>query len=192
MSSLDADDLVLAVIDACNGTVKGRTVLQKLAYLVSESMGVNAGYQPHYYGPYSEKVAAAVRGQISRGLLNETPETFDNSGFAAHDFPHKRYTYKLGRRGREAFKWRRAQAESDFDKVGELVGKLMETSPDYRVLSYAAKLHLILCQTGEAMTREATRRYADREYGWEMSDEEMKAGAELLLNVGLITESEED
>ena len=192
MSSLDADDLVLAVIDACDGTVEGRTVLQKLAYLVSESMGVNAGYQPHYYGPYSEKVAAAVRGQISRGLLNETPETFDNSGFAAHDFPHKRYTYKLETRGREAFKWRRDQAESDFDKVRELVGKLMETNPDYRVLSYAAKLYLIVRQAGGRMTLQAALSHADKKYGWEMSDEEMKAGAALLLNVGLITESEED
>ena len=51
-------DLILLVIgsEEENG-LRGRTLLQKKIYFLSELKGVNHGFRPHYYGPYSSLVA---------------------------------------------------------------------------------------------------------------------------------------
>ena len=189
MPKLDTDDLVLAVVDASDGhRIQGRTVLQKLAYFVSEIMAVDAGYRPHYYGPYSEVIAATTEGQVSRALLDENIEVFDGLGFAGHDFPRKRYTYELTERGKAALKWRRDQAGDEFKQAEALVQKLMASNPDYRVLSYAAKLWLILQQSGGKTTFGAASQAA-KEYGWSMSKQDMQAGVKLLADVDLVNQT---
>lgn len=190
---MDIDDLVLAVVDACGEKVKGRTHLQKLAYFVSEIMGFDAGYEPHYYGPYSETVAATVQGQVSRKLLDEQMKSFPGS-FVGHDFPHKRYEYTITGRGRAALEWRREQqdAQADFDNAEALLKKLVENDPSYKVLSWAAKLYLILLQEVQegGTTLSAARRLADKEYGWPMTHAEIQEGLNLLKNADLVKTEE--
>ena len=186
MSTLDTDDLVLAVADACDGVMRGRTLLQKLGYFVSEVMQLDAQYRAHYYGPYSEAMTASLQGQVSRGLLQETIETFDDYGFSGHDFPRRRYTYALTDAGRAALAWRRKNAEDAFRKAASILSKITTTTPDYRVLSYAAKLYFLLLQSGGPMSLAAALERASEDYGWPMTPEQMQAGARMLADVGLV------
>ena len=184
---MDIDDLVLAIVDACNGTVEGRTRFQKVGYFVSQVMGFNAGYEPHYYGPYSEAVAAAIQGQVSRDLLQEQVETFVGD-FVGHDFARKRYKYTLTDRGRRALQWRKDQptAASEYRTAQKLVAKLTVENPPYKVLSWAAKLYLILLQEGGRTTPRAAREVAEQRFRWQMSEAETAEGLKLLADAGLV------
>ena len=55
---MDAEDIVLGVVGAAGGEITCRTYLQKVAYFVSEMMGIPMGFEPHYYGPYSSSITA--------------------------------------------------------------------------------------------------------------------------------------
>ena len=52
-------DVLALAYRAFDGTMRGKTLLQKRLYFVSVILGVDLGYEPHYYGPYSEEVATA-------------------------------------------------------------------------------------------------------------------------------------
>ena len=187
---MDIDDLVLAVVEASGGEIKGRTLLQKLGYFISEIMDLDAGYEPHYYGPYSEAVASVIHSQVSRGLLEETMSLA--GGFVGHDFARKLYRYKLVERGRKALEWRKEQpgAKEEFQRAKGIVGKIMKDKPSYEVLSWAATLYLVLLQQGGSPPRGAARPLAAGNFNWQMNEDEMQAGLDLLTNVGLVKTEE--
>ncbi|MBM3501087.1 MAG: hypothetical protein FJX74_20745 [Armatimonadetes bacterium] len=187
---LDVDDLIFAVMGATDSRrVEGRTKLQKLVFFVSEVMRVDAGYRPHFYGPYSAAVSAATESQASRGALKEQVEAFPGtSGFSGNDAEFRRYVYELSAEGQLALQWRREQNPAEFDKATTIAQQLLATGADYRVLSYAAKLYYILQAEaqGRALTYEAARARA-RELGWEMSAVEIDQGVTLLASMRLVT-----
>ncbi|MGH9427053.1 MAG: hypothetical protein ACRD2L_12215, partial [Terriglobia bacterium] len=96
MPSLEADDLVLAAVEASGGQLQGRTRLQKLIYLTSAASGREAqlGYRANYYGPYSALVAGALESQVSRQVLHEHVEVLGSRSprFFGDDGEMKRYT----------------------------------------------------------------------------------------------------
>ena len=53
---MKAENLILLILAQENGRLSGKTLLQKQAYFVSELLGFNLGFKPHYYGPYSEEI----------------------------------------------------------------------------------------------------------------------------------------
>jgi len=182
---IDLDDLVLAIASAGGGRVDGRTKLQKLGYFVSCLMPMDAGYRPHYYGPYSPDIAATAQSQVSRGLLAERCEVYDDPRFPGHDGEWRRYVYCLTSAGRQALEWRRSQAPDDFDRAQTLAARLLRTNADYTLLSYAAKLYMILLQESRALTlREALDRA--HQLGWSMSEQDMQKGAGLLAQLELV------
>jgi len=185
---LDVDDLVLAAMHASGGRIEGRTRLQKLVFFAATLLKVEASYRPHYYGPYSSIVTAAAESQASRGVLRETLEAFPGvAGFAGNDDDFRRYVYVLADSGRKALEWRRNRQPEEFDKAVEIVQTLVNSRADYRVLSYAAKLYYILRAEVSPLTIEAARERA-QELGWQMRQEEMKQGVELLLEIELVTQ----
>jgi uncharacterized protein YwgA len=181
----DLDDLVLAVVEASEGRVEGRTRLVKLAYFVAELMDLGVGFEPHLYGPYSSGVTATAEGQVNRGLLGEEMETFQSFGFPGHDYDRRRYTYTLTDRGREALELRRGWDPEGFEKAEKIVRRLNATDADYRVLSYAAKLWLILQQVGGKVTYADARREA-KELGWHMTKDQIDQAVDLLQQIGLV------
>ena len=52
------DILILVVKSEGENGLRGRTLLQKKIYFLSELMDVDLGFSPHYYGPYSSYVAS--------------------------------------------------------------------------------------------------------------------------------------
>lgn len=184
-ATLDVDDLVLAALEAYGGTIEGRTKLQKVVYFLSVLTHVEAGYKPHYYGPYSSEVTAVADSQVVRALMSERLERFNSAGFPAHDREYYRYTYELTAKGRRVLEWRRQREPDGYADVEEDLRRIVDGDPDYRLLSYAAKLHMILLQSGAPLTlAEALDRA--QEYGWEMTADETEEGAKLLHKLSLV------
>jgi uncharacterized protein YwgA len=186
---LDVDDLIFAAMQASGGRIEGRTRLQKLVFFLSEVLGVEAGYRPHFYGPYSSPVSAAAESQASRGALREMVEEFPGvSGFAGNDDEYRRYVYSLTGDGRQALQWRRQRNPEEFDEAVKLANRAIATGANYRVLSYAAKLYYVLrAAKQEASLTYASARRRAKELGWEMSREDIDRGVDLLLRMKLVT-----
>ncbi len=183
--NLDIDDLILAALHAYGGVMEGRTKLQKVTYFLSTLDGVEAGYRPHYYGPYSSDVTAAVESQVARGLIDERLERFNSAGFPAHDREYYRYTYQLTPKGQRVLEWRRQREPDGYADLEEKLSRIVQEDPGYRLLSYAAKLHMILVQSGAPLTlAEALDRA--QEYGWKMTEEDTEKGAKLLHTLSLV------
>jgi len=185
---LDADDIVLAVVEGCDGTVEGRTKLQKLAYFVTEVMSLDSDYAPHYYGPYSYGTAAATEGQTARGLLTERVEPVPWPAFAGHDLVQRRYTYEITLKGQEASKFRKQANAQDFQKATELVRAVRGVTEDYRVLSWAAKVYWVVKTSGEPVTPEQIRRHSSG-LGWALTPQQVEQASNVLLKLGLVVKA---
>jgi len=183
---LDTDDLVLAAMDASGGRVEGRTRLQKLVFFISTLMDIDAGYRPHFYGPYSQLISSTAESQASRGVLREVVESYPGTrGFSGNDDEYRRYVYILTGEGREALEWRQGRHPDEFNRAVELARTLVDSGADYRILSYAAKLYYVLKAEGEPITPAAARSRA-RDLGWRMGHAEIGKGVELLASLELI------
>lgn len=76
-------DFVLFAHGAFDQGITGRTALQKIVYFLSVMMNEDLGYNPHFYGPYSPKVAEANAELKELNYLEEatTVYGFNNQGF---------------------------------------------------------------------------------------------------------------
>jgi len=195
MGKLDLNDVVFAICDGEGGVISGRTRLQKIAYfvthLLSEDMAVDPGFVAHYYGPYSSALSTAAASVVARGVIEESTEVFASGPFLGHDMEQKRYSYSLTPRGRVARDLRQQRAAAAYTRAVEIARKIDQTGADYRVLSYAAKVHYVLRQEGKPVTQHAIRRRA-RTLGWELTPDEMTAGVELLRQLELVTEGDSE
>ena len=86
-------DFVHLSLLAVGGEIQGRTKLQKTIYFLGILSGTlpKLGYRPHFYGPYSDAIAAAVNRLKSLGFITENTVgigAMGSSGFeiARHDF----------------------------------------------------------------------------------------------------------
>jgi len=184
---LDLDDLVLIVLKGSDGRVEGRTRLQKLAFFVSEILGVEAGFEPHIYGPYSSPVRSVTEAQVSRGIVSEERKPWSSRGFSGHDLEQVRYDHALTEAGERALQLRQQRDPSDFQRAEELVRRINSTGADYQVLSWAAKLYWILAkERGKPVPLQVVQKEAEQ-LGWHMSPEDMQKGIELLKSLQLVT-----
>jgi uncharacterized protein YwgA len=180
---LDTYELVLAVVSA-RRKVEGRTLLQKLGYFVSEVQGIDAGYGPHLYGPYSSAVRWATEELVGAGALLAREEQFDSRAFPGHEAPWTRHSYELTDRGREFLELLREKRKTEFDEAREIAERVLEVTDNYRLLSWAAKAHFLL-PAGETRTYDQVVEEA-QDLGWQMCRSDVEKGAEVLLRLGLI------
>src|SRR5688572_30485443 len=105
----EINDFVLLAYKAFGGSIKGKTMLQKRMYFLSVMLGVDLGYGPHYYGPYSAAVAAANADLKGVGFLGErsSPWGFDHRGFEM-----ARYDYELTEAGQRVAE-RKSRSQTD-------------------------------------------------------------------------------
>ena len=175
--------LVLAY-KAFDGDMRGKTLLQKRVYFLSVMLGIDMGYEAHYYGPYSEKVATLNSELKSMGFISEASSAwgYDQRGFemARHDFKLTEVGCRLADRkvATQMQIWTNIQnAASVVRKAGDL---------DYMELSIAAKAYYVLNKLNGRATLEDIAEMLPK-FGWSVAKEQLQKATDFLANANLLT-----
>jgi uncharacterized protein len=183
---MNVAEFVLALINACGGTVRGRTMLQKKAFFVSllGEIGVDFGYRAYYYGPYSAEVDGALTQLKNLGFVEEATTGF---GVVSGGFEMRRYDYRLTEDGLKILEPLLKTAE--YQAVKEGVQKIQEAGdPNYFELSIAAKAYYILTKQGKEMSRTELRQEAQK-FDWSIQENSLASAVHFLERVGLAKEA---
>lgn len=184
--AMNAHDVVALNLYANDGHIDGRTTLQKLSYfqkLILQEAGraVDISFVPHYYGPYSKHVAAALADLVAFECVDER---------RCKDRAYEQYVYSLA--GDDGQKFARDAADDDPDgyKIIKRVVDQCRDSCDLQAtaLSYAAKTHYLLGNERISASDIHTDKIqnAGISLGWNMDDDNVKNGVDLLVNLGLV------
>ena len=178
---MEPSDLVLAILDSAKEPVRGRTAIQKMAYFVSvQDPGVRAelDFVPHFYGPYSSRVASALQDLVQLGAIDEIPSMTEGGNPV--------YTYSITADGKHLAQSIKENLPS-LQTVSQVVSKCQAAHKNVNILSWAAKTHFLLSLQNRPVTiRQATE--IGKDYGWEMSSEEARVGIGLLKELGLVVQ----
>ncbi len=184
---MDTTELVLLTVSCEKELLKGRTLLQKVAYFVNELEDCGISFFAHYYGPYSREIANAVDGTVATGLLKEIQTDFNVPKSDYLEF--RRYDYHLTRAGQRYVKLivkdnpkKSRQICSTLKKIHKVLGH------DYQTLSIAAKTHHILKYEPRPMDSGEISKVA-RSIGWRLSEHQVENLCEFLAKLKLITEA---
>jgi uncharacterized protein YwgA len=181
---MNTSQFVLSLIHAFGGRVKGRTLLQKRGYFVSllTGLGVDLGYQAHYYGPYSAGLDGTLTHMKNLGFVEEGTTGF---GVVSGGFEMRRYDYSLTEDGERILQPFVKTAE--YAKIAQAVRKIKEAGdPDYIELSIAAKAFFILKKQQTAMTAVQLTKEAAK-FNWNIPEHSLGRAVEFLSTVGLAT-----
>ena len=180
---LTRDVLVLAY-KAFDGDMRGKTLLQKRVYFLSVMLGIDMGYEAHYYGPYSEKVATLNSELKSLGYVSESSSAwgYDQRGFemARHDFKLTELGARLADRKTAA----QSQLWIQIEKAAQVVRKAGDL--DYMELSIAAKAYYVLNKLNGKATLEDIAGMLPK-FGWSVKKEELEKATDFLAKTDLIT-----
>ncbi len=179
-----ARDVLVLAYTAFEGDMRGKTLLQKRVYFVSVMLGIDMGYEAHYYGPYSEKVATTNSELKSLGYISESSSAwgYDQRGFemARHDFKLTELGTRLADRKIEAHSllWSKIQkAAAIVKKAGDL---------DYMELSIAAKAYYVLNKLNGKATLEDIEAMLPK-FGWSVKKEQLEKATDFLAKTNLVT-----
>lgn len=176
-------DFVQLVLHAA-GHIQGRTKLQKLVYFAGELTGESAklGYRPHYYGPYSADVAAAVEDLRALRFLDQK---LASGGYTdPNGFEITRYDYALNADGKQMAE-EKAVAHPELWKQIQKSIELFD-STDYVKLSMAAKLYYLRGQTrGQSASLEQLEAMTEQ-FGWKVTREQLRDAGRLLESTGFL------
>ena len=181
-----ARDVLVLAYKAFDGDMRGKTLLQKRVYFLSVMLGVDLGYEAHYYGPYSEQVASLNSELKALGYISESSSAW---GYDQRGFEMARYDFKLTDIGmriadrkteNEPALWQRIQrAASVVKQAGDL---------DYLELSIAAKAYYVLNKLNGKATLEDIAAMLPK-FGWSVSEKQLEKATDFLAKVSLITKS---
>jgi uncharacterized protein YwgA len=179
-----ARDVLVLAYKAFDGDMRGKTLLQKRIYFLSVMLGLDLGYEAHYYGPYSEKVATLNSELKSLGYVAESSSAwgYDQRGFemARHDFKLTELGARLAERKIEgqSLLWSKIQKAAGVIKsAGEL---------DYMELSIAAKAYYVLIKlNGKATLHDIADMLP--KFGWTVKKEQLEKASDFLAKTDLIT-----
>lgn len=182
---MNAYDFVHLVLNAMGGQIQGRTKLQKTIYFLGILTGNidELGYRPHYYGPYSDAVAAAVNrlkalGFVEEGSLHTGMLGKDGFEIARHDFT-------LTEEGK-AISAKKAEVNAPaWKKITEAVAKFRRAGDvDYMKMSVAAKTYFVLSNKGQPTTVVELSESA-KALGWNPKPAEIMESVKFLEDLGL-------
>jgi hypothetical protein len=171
-------EYVLAVLEAA-GDVPGRTMLQKLVYLLSRIEDQDLGYSPHFYGPYSAAIQRTTNDLRDLALLNERVTVLPS--WAPEQFDVHQYRYGLTELGRQAASQvdQRLRDEAAHVVAATKAAHVWGQAP----LAAAAKLdHLRRIEPGLDMGDVPG---LAAQFGWRLSAGDAKHAAGLLQDLGL-------
>ena len=180
-------DLILLVIgsEEENG-LRGRTLLQKKLYFLSELKGVDHGFRPHYYGPYSSLVAENLDILVNARFLNEVTETFETDQNIFGEI--RRHTYYLTPDGDIIMD--EVKKEAEYTNWKQVLDKLnrQELAKDFNMLSIAAKVYYIVDRQGRTTTEQI--RQIAQEYKWNLNKSQIESVRSFLEDLSLIAVGE--
>ena len=180
---MDTDQLVLLIVHAAGGAMRGKTLLQKRGYFLSVAKQLDLGYRAHYYGPYSAEVESGLSKAKALGFIGEQTSTF--SAADKKGFERKRYDYTLTPDGQHMVDSLRRRQPAEFDEFTKILQKVKSLdNDDYMALSIGAKTHYVLDKAGKPLTEDAIKESA-RELGWDVEEKDADEAVELLLRMGL-------
>jgi uncharacterized protein YwgA len=181
------------ITDAANGSVEGRTVMQKLAYFsgLGLGLGTRLGHRPHFYGPYSSKVEDALSLASVAGDLQETVERMPDWSGTGPDVV--KYSYSLTDQGHAKAEALKAEHLEEWQRIATSVSAIRRVVPDLnqKTLSSAAKTYLILSESDEDVAEEQIPDLA-RRLGWNLTPAEVRRTVEVLKQLGLVAIAEEE
>ena len=180
-------DAILFTYDAMGGTIQGKTNLQKKKkmYFLGIVLHEDFGYRPHYYGPYSARIAAANQEVKALGYLSESKAaagTADASGFeiARHDF-------RLTPDARAVLAEKKRRLGPDWERVEKAVSRLNGAGTlNYMELSIAAKAYFLPDQQGKPAGVDELVRLA-HQFGWTVTEDELEKAVRFLGGLELAT-----
>lgn len=175
---MEIPDILVAILSAEPEGINGRTAIQKLGYFVSVELQKKAGYKADFYGPFSSLLAAHLQALVGQDFVEEKKRR------TIHD--RIMYSYSLTEDGEELAQNVREEYPTEYSIIKNVTTKCGKIGHyNFRVLSWAAKVHFVLAQTGKAMThREAME--ASRLFNWNLDERQIESGARLLSALGLI------
>jgi uncharacterized protein YwgA len=183
---LTTREAILLIVHANGNRVTGRTVLQKLAYFSSLSLGRPLGHRAHYYGPYSRVVEDAAANAVIAGTLRETAERMTGWGGGPERL---KYTYDLEPSGQARVDELIESHADDWHKIRSAVGAVKGVLPDLdqKTLSSAAKTYLIISESdGEGVDPKEIPAMAEQ-LGWDLDGNQVEQTIEILKKLALIT-----
>ena len=181
-------DILLLVVGSEKNGLKGRTLLQKKVYFLSVLMGVDLGFSPHYYGPYSSYVASHLDSLVSCGLLKEVTESFSDEENVFGE--RRRHTYSVPNSAKPV--WQDIQQKPRSSEWQDTIDRINEhgISKDFNKLSIAAKVHYIVSWEGNSTLTLGQVQQIAEEYNWKIGEEDIKNVLSFLEELGLVTTDE--
>ena len=184
-TTMQARDLVLAVIDAASGRPDfGRTSLQKTTFFAAIALGVDLGNSAYYYGPYSAAVEQDTEALVMATLVEEDSSTI---GVNNRGFPITRYQYKVSSDGKQRVQQLKGKYPTEVGVVDELVKQLVAVigSLDQTTLAAAAKTYYIAREQGSPVTPDTVADLA-KDYGWTLRADRVADAANVLNSLNLV------
>ena len=179
-------DLILLVIGSEENGIRGRTLLQKKLYFLSKLKGVDHGFRPHYYGPYSSLVAENLDILVSARFLNEVTETFETDQNIFGEI--RRHTYYLTPDGDTVME--EIRKEDEYANWKQALDTLNShpVARDFNTLSIAAKVYYIVNRQGRSTTEQIQE--VAKEYDWDIDDSQIENVRSFLEDLSLISAGE--
>ena len=172
---MDGYDVLLWILKSNDGQVRGRTAVQKLAYLAhcKDPQLRVPEYEPYYYGPTSAGLGQMLAKLVSFGFVSETKIVGEYAGYA----------YALTHDGEQMLEEPAKLHTTEYDSVSRLVSDCaLECGLDILVLSAASKIRYL--QAEEKMSLPEATDYTKR-LKWIMREENASRGARLLQKLNL-------
>lgn len=170
---MNLNKIILLLFHAYNKKIKGKTLIQKRGYFLSDYLNMDFGYFAHYYGPYSNEVNSALDSNCGLGFLSE----FYNE----YLYSQKRFDYKLTKDGMELINYLEKRESYFVEKIIKFSETMLKAGDDddYNKLSYAAKVHYIQNHLSESNSIDHLKNQATF-YGWELKENEIKVGLNFI------------
>lgn len=181
---MEPRDFVLFTHGAFKEGVTGRTKLQKIVYFLSVILKEDIGFNPHYYGPYSPRVAEA-NSELKE--LNYIKEAVSVYGYSSQGFEMTKYDYSLTEDGLKLLERKKNQYPSEWQKISEAAEIIISAgNMHYMELAMAAKAYIIIDREGGEANKETIKLKA-KQLGWSIKDSSLDEALAFLENVGLVT-----
>lgn len=177
--------VILLTLDAFDGKIGGKTLLQKRLYFMSQFLGEDWGYHAHFYGPYSDVVASELVTLKVQGLVDEAANSFGVQ--SSSGFERVRYDYALSDAGKEAVQWLKAEYPDETVRIQDAARRVVAPGTlDYMDLSIAAKAYFILkTAEGQPVTTADIAAKA-KQFAWDVTPPQIGEACRFLEALHLV------